>query len=173
VSEPDRYQDVRSALQDESLDSLAESKSHNGDSLQSRNERIQNPEVERWWRALDENVRAELGAPWSDNSEHWDQDVAVLVGHFVDPEDRRDERLARRELTEYINNRTVGFFLSDRTFHIGCRAHQHARAALSSGHLPAGFRCPLGRRSCPMLAALARAGGKSIELEIPGPGPVV
>lgn len=165
---------LRSALQDEVLEGPSPSRSpNNGDFLQSRNQPIHNPEVESWWRALDEMVRVELESPWSEDSEPRDQDFAILVGHFVDPEDRRDDRLARRELNEYINNRAVGFFLSDRTFHVGCRAHQQARTALSSGRLRASFRCPVGRQSCPMLAAIARAGGSSIELEVPSPKTVV
>lgn len=133
--------------------------------------------IDRWWATLPLAAQMECvrlcdprgeETAWSltgteDNVE-WHQLPLQLEGRLVDEETRRETRMYKQELFDYIvNHEEVQFFLESRTFHI-CRNHPAARAVLESGFLPASFRCPLERQGCPMRTVLAAARGKSIEL---------
>ena len=50
-----------------------------------------------------------------------------------------------------------------RTFHI-CTRHPLARTAAATGHLPAGFVCPLESAECPMRRLLDAVPGRSLRL---------
>ena len=108
-----------------------------------------------------------------DEDDSWARKVAggaiVLVGELSDAAeaDAADDERAIDELREYINNHEIAFFMPDRTFQVGCRAHVRAREVLATGLIPASFRCPISRARCPMRKALACAGGKSIRLHWP------
>lgn len=88
-----------------------------------------------------------------------------LRGRLVDEENRVDDRLARQQLLEFVNNHEeIQFFLIEREFHV-CRSHPGAQACLKSGVIPKGFAC--GARpaaDCPMMKILEAAGGRSVEL---------
>ncbi|GAB5549606.1 MAG: hypothetical protein RLO52_20355 [Sandaracinaceae bacterium] len=126
--------------------------------------------VKRWWESLDDDAREALRAlddPRRDDvALAWDEERGAfealpieVVGRFVDPEDARDDALARQQLLEYVNaHPELEFFLRERRFHI-CRAHAAARSVLRSGVIPAGFECPLRERSCPFERALAQGEG--------------
>jgi hypothetical protein len=138
-------------------------------------------ETRAWWATLDDDARLEFVRCWDARSDdtalhgvchdgqiEWHALPLELRGRIVDEEDRIDDRLARQQLLEFVNNQPeIQFFLVERKFHI-CRSHVAATACLRSGVIPRGFRCPAGEEACPMARILAAAGGRSVEL-VPGP----
>jgi hypothetical protein len=132
-----------------------------------------------WWEALDPEPRAELARMWDRRAEDtaltrdeeervWRSLPIQLVGMFVDEENRADERLAKQELLEYINNHeeiSAYFYFGAKSYHI-CRAHPKAREALGTGFLPASFVCPLREGACPMRRILEICPGRSVALSI-------
>jgi hypothetical protein len=44
----------------------------------------------------------------------------------------------------------------ERTFHVGCTAHAHARRCWRAGEIPATFACPFARKDCLMRPLLGR-----------------
>lgn len=132
--------------------------------------------TERWWSALDDETRRELEGlddPARDDITktaagpgRWAALPLALCGHFVDPEDARDDAMWRQDLIEYLNaHPEIGFSVEHRRFHI-CRAHAHARRVLETGRIPHDFACPLARSSCPFARALAHQPGRTIVLSV-------
>jgi hypothetical protein len=132
-------------------------------------------QIDRWWAALPVEVQSECARLCDPRSEdtawsgagatlEWHELPIQLKGRLVDEETRRETRMYKQELFDYIvNHEEVQFFLEERKFHI-CHNDPVARAILESGFLPASFRCPLERGDCPMRTVLKAARGKSIEL---------
>jgi hypothetical protein len=110
-------------------------------------------EVGFWWRRLPATERAAL-APR--------REPPRIIVRFVEHEESDDAV----DFYEYLVNHEV--FLEDgRPFHI-CSAHPLARAAIARGVIPADFRCPLDRATCPMRALLAHAPGRHARLTLEG-----
>lgn len=130
-----------------------------------------------WWSGLNADAQLEFVQCWDARTEdtalhgvsrngaiEWHPLPIELRGRLVDEENRVDDRLARQQLLEYVNNQEeIQFFLVDKEFHV-CRAHPGARACLSAGIIPKGFRCGASTDGCPMMKILAAAGGCSVEL---------
>ncbi|MEM1030925.1 MAG: hypothetical protein AAF928_04235 [Myxococcota bacterium] len=131
-----------------------------------------------WWRRLSHEAQLEFVQCWDartddtafhgvsrDGDIEWHELPIELRGRLVDDENRVDDRLARQQLLEFVNNQEeVQFFLVDRQFHI-CRQHPGARACLRSGLIPKGFRCERSNAGdCPMMQILEAADGRSVEL---------
>ncbi len=131
-----------------------------------------------WWRGLSREAQLEFVQCWDartddtalhgvsrDGDIEWHELPIELRGRLMDDEDRVDDRLARRQLLDFVNNQEeIQFFLVDRKFHI-CRSHPGARACLKSGVIPKGFRCERGAvDDCPMMKILDAANGRSVEL---------
>ena len=143
-------------------------------------------EIARWWASLPAEVQSECLSLWdpraddpalsrtaADGTTRWHPLPIQLLGRLVDDETRRETRMHKQQLFDYIaNHEEVQFFLQERHFHI-CRSHPAAREVIRNGLLPATFRCPLelqgeaqgrARRDCPMRAVLVAARRQSIEL---------
>lgn len=120
-------------------------------------------QVGAWWTALSDDARADLER-MCDPGATCEEPPIRLVGRLVDEETRRETRLARQQLFDYIaNHEEIQFFLRDVEHHI-CRAHPAARRVIRTGFLPATFRCPVGSGSCPMRRIVDAAGGKSVAM---------
>lgn len=112
----------------------------------------QRTEAERWWASLGEPVRRSIG---------FARKGAAVVGRFVEPAEPEE---STDDFYEYLVNHEL--WLEDgRRYHI-CTAHERARKVLVHGRIPAGFRCPLGARACPMRAILDAAGGRDVRLAV-------
>ncbi len=133
--------------------------------------------VARWWMGLSPETRDECRRLWDPRADDpaatcdasgetpaWHTLPIQLAGRLVDEETRRETRIGKQELFDYIvNHEDVSFFLKDPPRRHMCRSHAAARDVIANGLLPSGFRCPLDRRDCPMRGLLAGANGKSIE----------
>ncbi|CAN5925686.1 hypothetical protein BH11MYX4_BH11MYX4_14210 [soil metagenome] len=102
-------------------------------------------EIERWWQQLAPAERRSLRRPRERRS-------LQVVGRFVEPGegDASDETT---DFYEYLVNHEL-VLDTGRTFHI-CSAHPEARAVVSSGVVPATFRCPRAAEVCPMRRLLS------------------
>lgn len=111
-------------------------------------------EIERWWQQLAPAERRSLRRTQERRS-------LEIVGRFVEP----GEGEASDETTDFyqylVNHELV--LDSGRTFHI-CSAHPEARAVVSSGLVPATFRCPRGAEDCPMRRLLREQPGCDLQL---------
>ncbi len=142
--------------------------------------------VELWWAAIDEAARREFLALWNQPDS-----LATSEGHG-----RRGELEGRGPRTivfelhgvwvgeqedgpteselwwryffehEVDHPGTFDWMPKSRVFHLGCRAHPVARAAVKRAWIPADFRCPLAHGDCPWRAALDEQPGKSIRLSV-------
>ena len=135
-----------------------------------------------WWETLEPEAQLEFSQCWDDRSDdtalhgvsrggeiEWHPLPIELRGRIVDEENRIDDRLARQQLLEFINNHEeVQFFLVDGGFHV-CRDHVGARACLRAGVIPKAFSCGKPAHACPMQRILHTAGGQSVELVPIGP----
>lgn len=106
-------------------------------------------QVEEWWRQLPEEAKAELVGLWdarmddaalapdySGTSAEWHSLPIRLEGGLVDEETRREDRMLKQQLFDYIvNHEEVKFCLEEHHYHI-CRAHKAARAVIRDGLLP-------------------------------------
>ena len=135
--------------------------------------------VQQWWRHLPDAERRALSPLWNDKSDSCAYTRAEasdgkkrflkiplrVVGRFVDPRDRSEaNEIPNVDFYEYLVNHEI--FLDDvRASHI-CSAHPEARAAVSAGHIPADFDCPIAKSGCPMRALLAADAGRSIVLSL-------
>lgn len=116
-------------------------------------------DVTSWWRGLApadrRGLRADVGRP-----------PAGVVGHFVEAgsPDAREDNDGPSDYYEYLVNHEIS--LEDRrVFHI-CSAHPEARAVLTAGEIPAGFRCPRADAACPMRVLLDLAPGSNLRLAL-------
>lgn len=117
--------------------------------------------IDRWWNELDAASRVEL-ASFEDSS--FEELPLELYGHFVDPEDAREDEMWHLDLIEYLNaHPDIDFFLEGQTFHV-CRAHREARRVLQDGRIAYNFSCPFARSACPFARALALRPGWAIKL---------
>lgn len=67
-----------------------------------------------------------------------------------------------QELLEYIDNHETVFFMTKRTFVVGCREHAQAKAIFKRGEIPAGFRCSMRGEECPMRTLSSAEGGRAL-----------
>jgi hypothetical protein len=120
--------------------------------------RAESSAVKSWWENLDSEARRTLATRRANPP-------LVLFGRFVDA-DATDDPTQPDDFYEYLVAHEV--YLDDgRRFHI-CRAHEHARAAVSSKRLPATFVCPLDRGTCPMRKLLEEEPGRDLCLSLAG-----
>jgi hypothetical protein len=107
-------------------------------------------EVTQWWRELAPDVRRALrpdgGRP-----------PARVVVRFVEAGQADDDPDASTDFYEHLVNHEIVLDDGPR-YHI-CSAHPAARAAVASGRILSGFRCPRGKVGCPMRALLDHAPG--------------
>lgn len=113
--------------------------------------------VSNWWQHLSPADRRTLRA-------HPPRAPRGLVGRYVEP--AADKQAAWLDYYEYLVNHEIRI-VDGPTFHI-CSAHPAARAAISSGTIPAAFACPRADAACPMRAILDRAPGCSLRIELTG-----
>jgi hypothetical protein len=109
-------------------------------------------DVDRWWQELApadrRTLRPNAGRP----------PARVIVRFVVAGAAERDEAdTDASDFYEYLVNHEV-ILDNGRTYHI-CSAHPEARAALGAGRIPAEFRCPFARATCPMRSLLDQAPG--------------
>jgi len=114
----------------------------------------QTAEVTEWWRRLAPLDRRELrrgaGRPRT-----------RVVARFVEPDDATE---VSDDFYEYLVNHEI--YIDDGpTYHI-CSAHPEARAVLTAGRIPKGFRCPRGEEVCPMRALLDQCPGHDVQLSL-------
>ena len=100
--------------------------------------------VDQWWLELSSEVQIEIAGLWDSRRDdaslaaestraqtQWHELPIQLRGRLVDEETRREDRMLKQQLFDYIvNHEEVTFFLEERTYHI-CRAHPAARAAVA------------------------------------------
>ncbi len=104
--------------------------------------------------------------------EFWSRVAAVQDAVVVYVGDPRGEEIAHdvaavheamtQELLEYIDNHETVFFMTKRTFAVGCRDHAQAKAIFTRGKIPAGFRCSLRGEECPMRTLSRAEGGRAL-----------
>ena len=106
-------------------------------------------EIERWWQQLAPAERRSLRRPRERRS-------LQVIGRFVEPGEGQGEGEATDGLIDFyeylVNHELV--LDTGRTFHI-CSAHPEVRAVVSSGLVPATFRCPRAAEVCPMRRLLS------------------
>jgi len=117
-------------------------------------------EVDRWWQKLTpadrRAMRPNPGGPPR-------RVVVRLVAEGVAELDGADAET--HDFYEYLVNHEV-ILDGGRTYRI-CSAHPQARAALMAGRIPAEFRCPLARATCPMRSLLDEAPGCDVRFSMP------
>jgi hypothetical protein len=116
-------------------------------------------EFDRWWQELAPAERRELrpnaGRP----------PARVIVRFEAAGVAELDEGdTGTSDFYEYLVNHEV-ILDGGRTYHI-CSAHPQARAALAAGRIPAEFRCPFARATCPMRSLLDAAPGCDVRFSI-------
>ncbi|RZO61012.1 MAG: hypothetical protein EVA89_12555 [Sandaracinaceae bacterium] len=97
--------------------------------------------VKRWWESLDDDAREALRAlddprrddvalAWDEERRAFEALPIEVVGRFVDPEDARDDALARQQLLEYVNaHPELEFFLRERRFISAARTPPRGRCS--------------------------------------------
>ena len=136
--------------------------------------------VRRFWRGLDDAVQAELEHLYDERVESsaylhmaapgerstWQKLAVRTMGRLVTHEDSEPKDIFPNiDFYEYLVNHEIYLHDLDGVFHI-CSAHEHARATLRAGFIPASFSCPFAKTECPMRALLERAPGCSIALSL-------
>jgi len=94
--------------------------------------------------------------------------LPIRVVAEPEPDDVTAEEIAMwtAQLREWIESHPgVPFFFTERGFHVGCQRHARAREVLRTGHIPAGFWCPLAREACPF-ARVSEAASTSLRLRV-------
>jgi hypothetical protein len=136
--------------------------------------------VRRFWRGLDDAVQGELdllyderadscvylntGAPGEKPS--WQKLAIRVEGRLVARQDLEPkDTFPNIDFYEYLVNHEIYLVDIDHVFHI-CSAHEHARATLRAGLIPASFSCPFAKSECPMRSLLGLAPGCSIALSL-------
>jgi hypothetical protein len=122
----------------------------------------QTTDVDRWWQELAPAER------WALRPNAGRPPARVVVRFVVAGEAELEEGDASTsDFYEYLVNHEV--ILDDgRCYHI-CSAHPEARAALAAGRIPAEFRCPFARPTCPMRSLLDEAPGCDVRFSIARP----
>ena len=138
------------------------------------------PIVRLWWESLTSDQRHAAISDWDSQQEQQfftpqsgddsEQLPVVIGGRFVPPEQPLFATEWHADYFEYLLKYPELLLIKDpirRTFHLGCRAHPDARAALAAGRIPAGFTCPFDSADCPMRRILAESPGDTFQLTGP------
>ncbi len=134
-------------------------------------------EVRNWWEDLSEDAQKEFILLWDQRNEStalcavlergetvWRPLPIELMGMPIDPEDRADERLWKKQHYQYLTREpNMQFMVLGHTFHI-CRAHQKAQDILKEGRVPSAFDCPFEKLDCPWKRASELVSGAEIVL---------
>jgi hypothetical protein len=136
--------------------------------------------VRSFWRGLDEAARIELDLLYDERADScaylhtgdpgekatWQKLAVRVEGRLVTrQDDESKDTFPNIDFYEYLVNHEIYLKEFHHLFHV-CSAHEHARATLRKGLIPASFSCPFAKTECPMLRLLGTAPGCSIALSL-------